>query len=178
MVPTFIIDWPFLIFLGLLYGFALKNPEGRPLFRTRAFVAGTLVLFLFIVVVFWSYRIAPDWMWMYFVEAMNVPGWIVGLILFGYYLTFLLGFLLKFELAKLGKGFPGGALVLSVAASGMIILPVKDRYLNVTTTYGWRAGILGKPLPESDVASAMNMAVAGLIVIGLLLFLWARREKT
>ena len=58
------------------------------LFKSRAFISGSLVTLGFIGLAAYSYTIAPDWMWMYFVDPAGIPLWMVIALFVAYYLAF------------------------------------------------------------------------------------------
>ena len=178
VIPTFIIDWPVLILIGLVFGFGVKGTPDRSVFATRAFFSGFIVLSLFITTVVYSYFAAPDWMFMYYVDADTVPGWIVSYILALYYLAFIFGFTAKFELAKVHKFLPWIALVLVLIGSAGVILPVADQYLTITTYEDYMAGKEGIALSESVIGKGFPFYFTPIVVLMAILgLIWSRRQK-
>jgi len=175
VVPTFIIDWPFLIFLGFLFGYAVKGIPSVSLYQTRAFWSGIAVVLFFSSLAYYTYLKEPDWMFMYFVRSSDVPHWIVYSLFAGYLLAYNLGFFMKVELAKICKKTTVAVMVLFLALSGLIILPVKERYLNVGMLDAFLSGQT-VPLGDSVVGKAgMFMPVMLALAVGL--FIWSRRQR-
>ncbi len=114
-------------------------------------------------------------MFMYFVRASEIPHWIVVLFFVGYLLAYNLGFFMKFEVGKICTKTAAALTVLFLALSGVIILPVKDRYLNVGTFDQFLAHQT-IPLNQSPVGKLGIWAgIMALLAIGL--FLWSRRQQ-
>lgn len=135
-IETFIIDWPVLMFLGLLFGsFA---PTDEP-WGSRAFKIGAGVAVVFTGTAFASYVVAPDWMWMYFV-APDPIAWTLPLIAIGYLVTFGLGFAAAQGIRVLGRGYVAGACVAMLIAEVAVVAVTWDRYRAVGTKSEWLAG--------------------------------------
>lgn len=144
--------------------------------RTRAYFSGKLVVTLFVALVYYSYLLAPDWMWMYFVKASDVPEWIVFYVLILYFFAYDVGFFLKVELAKIHRAFPVMALVLSLVAAVLVTIPLGDRYMNVGTLEQFQTGQTVR-LPQSEVGKVPGNLTALLLPLGVGLLLWSRRQK-
>lgn len=176
MVPTFIIDWPAILSIGLIFGFGVKGVPSRSLVCTRAFGSGLLVLTLFVGLVSYSYLLAPDWMLMYFADGDAIPDWIIGGLLLLYYVTFFTGFFLKFELARFHRRLPFLTLAASLAACALIILPVRERYLRVGTLEEFLVGG-GVPLSDSPVWQVPGTLSMILFPLTIFLLIWSRRQR-
>lgn len=181
VIPTFIIDWPVLILIGLIFGYGVRKPDSGfwyslpSLFLTRAFVSGKIITGLFVLIVYYSYLLAPDWMWMYFIRGAELPGWMVWYVLALYFFAYALGFLMKFELEKLSTKSPFLMMLFMLVAEAGIIFPLKDRYLHVGT-YSEFYSNLALPLPESVVGTVPGVLTGILVVIAILLLVWSRRQ--
>lgn len=180
MLLTFIVDPPFLLFLGFLFAMAIPMTSRRPLRRTTAFFAGLVTFVIFIVGVvisFWKY---PDWMWMYFANVSGAPLSVQGLHLllgiFVYYLLYCLGFLWGARTKARNNGAAWILLVLLGLASALIIVPFFPRYYSVGTTADYISGN-GIPLPKSPLALVYNIAMPLMAVVGGVGFWVARRER-
>jgi len=176
VIPTFIIDEPFLVFLGILAGSFVPAKWQGSLFRTRAFLAGSFLSLGFMALAWVGYWKAPDWMFMYFIPASKVPLWIVVYLFIFYYLLFLAGFFLHRELKKLNAILPWIAGLLFLAGSVAVVLPLLKEYQTIATFEEFHRG-LGVSLPESAVGKATTIPAIILAVVGLILCLWARKQK-
>lgn len=143
---------------------------------TRAYLSGKIVVTSFVVLVYYSYLLAPDWMFMYFAKASELPAWMPFYILILYYFAYDAGFFLKFALGKIHRSFPAVMLLLMLAASVVVVLPIKDRYLNVGTLEQFRAGQT-IPLAQSPVGRVPGTLSALLLPLGVGLLVWSRRQK-
>ena len=155
MVATFIIDWPVMALIGLVFG-ALAR-ESRPAGRT--FYAGAIVAASFGGVALVSYVVAPDWMWMYFLDPDEVA-WAVPFVLAGYLFTFVLGFAAARGLRELPRaiwGLAAGAGVLEIVSLAL----TWDRYRNVGTAAEWTSG---------DAAPLFTSSPSGDVLVISLLF--------
>ncbi len=112
---------------------------------------------------------------MYFARSSDIPRGIVGLIFLGYFLAYNFGFFLKFDLEKMGRKPPLVVAAVCLALSGLIILPVRDRYLNVGTLEQYFAG-QAMPLNDSPVGK-LGMLMPVMAALGIGLFLWSRRQN-
>lgn len=176
MILTFIIDEPFLVFLGLLAGFFVPAGWQRSLFCSRAFLAGSFLSLGFMALALIGYLKAPDWMFMYFIPASQVPLWIVIYLFIFYYLLFLAGFFLNRELRKMNPALPWCAAALFLAASVAVVLPLWKQYQTIASFEEFHRG-MGVALPDSAVGKATTLPAILLAVCGLALCLWARRQK-
>lgn len=176
MIPTFIIDEPFLIFLGLLASAFLPKSWPGSVFQTRAFLAGNWLALGFMALAAYGYFIAPDWMFMYLLPAARVPVWIVFYIFIFYYLLFVAGFLLGSELRKINRGLLWGALALALFASVAVVVPLRKEYLTVATYDEFHGGG-GVPLAESPMGKNSTLPGVVLAVTGLIALLWARKQR-
>lgn len=176
MIPTFIIDEPFLVFLGIVAGFFVPANWQGSLFRTRAFLAGSFLSLGFMALALVGYLKAPDWMFMYFIPASKVPLWIVVYLFIFYYLLFLAGFFLHRELKKLNSILPWVAGLLFLAGSVAVVLPLLKEYQTVASFDDFHRG-MGVSLPESAVGKATTIPAIILAITGLIFCLWARKQK-
>ncbi|MFN2388253.1 MAG: hypothetical protein ABR575_01400 [Actinomycetota bacterium] len=176
-METFIIDWPILLLIGIGFG-ALAPGEGW--WRSRAFAAGGATAVVFTAVALVSYVLAPDWMWMYFLDPDEVV-WAVPVIVLGYLLFFVLGFAASVSLRSIGIS----AVAASALGAGVLELAVVaitwDRYHLIGTRAEWlqgRAHELLTAAPEGSAGPIGAMGAAFLVVVGVAwLLAWkARRE--
>jgi len=166
--------------MGLFFGFGIKGgqvPGGRSVCRTRAFVVGLLVLTLFNFTVIYSYLVAPDWMFMYFLKAETIPPWMIGYTLLFYYLVFIFGFFLKTELGKIHPILPWMALGISFLGTVGVILPLKKQYLTVTTFEQFHNTGVGLALSQSPVGEIPAYLTPVILMAALLGLLWSRRQQ-
>lgn len=154
----------------------MKGTPTGGLIATRAFWSGKLIVLLFAVLVYYSYLLSPDWMWMYFAKASDLPSWFTWYALILYFFAYAAGFFLKFELGKVSKGLPVLLLLAMLAASVGVTLPLKDRYMNVGTMEQYRAGQT-TPLNQSPVGKVPGTLSAVLVPLAIGLLVWSRRQK-
>lgn len=180
MILTFLIDPPLLLFLGVLFACALPMTSSAPIGRSRAMIAGLIVLTIFNLAVAISYVQYPDWMWMYFVQASNWSSIGIGLSLLvgllAYYLIFALGFYWGISRRAFSGKIPWALLGILLVLSGAAIVPVFDRYFHVGSYADFIAGT-ALELPTSPLAPVFNTAFPLMILAAIPLILWARKEK-
>lgn len=180
MLLTFLIDPPFLLFLGYLFAFALPLHATVPIFRSRALKGGLITVTIFNLAVAISYLRYPDWMWMYQFDTARWSNGLQTTALVGgvaaYYLLFVLGFFwgLRIRIRTNHRWLYGIGLLLT---SGLVILPVFDQYFHVGTFAEYTAGT-AIPLPLSPLAPVYNITLPLMVLTGALLFRWACREKS
>jgi hypothetical protein len=176
VIPTFIIDWPVLLLIGFLFGYGVKGMKTDSVFKTRAFVSGLVIIALFSALVYYSYLLAPDWMFNYFTRASDVPSWLIVYIFVLYFFAYAAGFMLKFELQKMGKGFVIVMGVVLLAASIAVPMALGDRYMMVGTLDQFYDG-QAIPLPQSPVGKVPGTLTLVLIPLAIGLLIWSRRQK-
>ena len=173
---TFIIDWPILILIGLIFGYGVKGTPRGSLFMTRAFITGKMITALFVVIVYYSYLLAPDWMWMYYVRASDLPSWMVWYVLVLYFFAYAIGFCLTVEGAKVARAYPPFLILLMLAAEGVLIWALLDRYIVVGTIEQFLAGT-GTALADSVVGGTPTILTVLLIPLSLAFIYWSRRQR-
>lgn len=135
MIATFIIDWPVLIFIGVVFG---AFAPGTSWWRGRAFVAGLVTAAVFTATAVISYFIEPDWMWMYFLDPDEVS-WVVPLIPVGFLLLYALAFAAAVSLRQLDRLALWAAGALALLAEIVVVAVTWDRYRLVGTRQEWLA---------------------------------------
>ncbi|MFO1463823.1 MAG: hypothetical protein U1F66_08585 [bacterium] len=175
MSPTFLIDEPVLIAIGILSALALPKTWGRSALVSRAFWAGSYLALGFIGLAAYGYATAPDWMFMYLIPARAVPFWLIPYALILYYFLFLAGFFLGRELRTLHGALPWLALLLSLIAAVAVTIPLLPAYRVVASYEEFQQG-LGVPLAQSTVSRNTLIPTIVLALSGLLGLVWARRQ--
>ncbi len=176
MIETFIIDWPIMSLLGFVFGaFA---PRER-WWTTRAFRAGLASAAVFTLVALISYFIAPDWMWMYFLDPSRVA-WVVPVILIAYLAVFAVSFAAAIALRELGPKLVW-ALVAGCAVLEAAVLAITwDRYHQIGTRQQWLADAaheLVTPTPTGPARTISLLVPVFLIVLGAsLVSVWRNRR--
>jgi hypothetical protein len=176
VILTFIIDWPILILIGLLFGYGLKGTPSRGFFLSRAFITGKVIVTLFVLIVYYSYLIAPDWMWMYYVADAEMPRWMVFYILILYYFAYAVGFALTVEGRKFHSGYPPFLMIIMIVAEVLLIMGLKARYVVVGSLAEYQAGT-AIPLAESSVGQVPTYLTALLLPLGIGFLLWSRKQR-
>ena len=181
MLLTFLIDPPFLLFLGYLFAFALPLHAATPIIRSRALKAGLITLTIFNMAVVISYLRYPDWMWMYLFSASQ---WSAGARLATlaggvliYYILFLYGFAWGLRRRVANKPHAWWPALLLLVMSGLVIVPVFEQYFHVGTQAEYLAGH-AVALPASSLAPIYNVTIPCMLIIGTALFVWARKETS
>lgn len=158
-IATFIIDWPIIVFIGLVFG-ALA-PERDPL-RSRPFIAGAITALVFTATAVVSYFIVPDWMWMYFPADHGELRALVPWMPVGYVLTFVLAFAAALGLkSTLRRG------AVWVAAATMLLFEIAlvavlwERYNLVGSREEWTAGRAAELFSLAPSGDARTIGLMG-----------------
>ena len=175
-VKTFIIDWPVLLFIGFVFGaFA---PRAR-WFGSRPFVAGAVSAVAFTLVAFISYAIAPDWMWMYFIDPSDAV-WALPAIFVGYLFFYVLGFAAAIAMSEIGRGLVWGAAALCALLEVVVVALTWDRYHLIGSRSEWLNGTADELLtasPAGDAKTIGFLAPVFIVVTAIALFLTIRQRR-
>lgn len=165
-----------LLLIGFLFGYGVKGAPTQSVFLTRAYISGKLVVALFSGLVYYSYLLAPDWMFNYFTRDADVPGWMIAYIFLLYFVAYASGFAMKFETAKIHKAYPILLMIVLLAASAAIPIALGERYMLVGTMEEFlnRTAV---PLPQSAVGKVPGTLTLAIIPIGLGLLWWSRKGR-
>jgi hypothetical protein len=125
-----------LLFLGILFG-AFAPREAW--WKSRAFFAGSVAALVFTIVAFASYAVAPDWMWMYFLDPGDVA-WSLPAIAIGYLVAFGMGFAAAVALKSLSTRLVVAAAASMLAAEIVVLAITWSRYHEVGTRAEWLRG--------------------------------------
>jgi hypothetical protein len=165
-----------LIFLGILFGaFAPRDAW----WRSRAFKAGSVTAVAFTAVAFASYAVAPDWMWMYFLDPNDVAWAVPGLVL-AYLATYLTGFAAAIGLQQLGPKALAVAGAATVVAEVGVIALTWSRYHLVGTRAEWVGGDaheLFSISPSGPVRTIGILVPAFFVVLAVALYLTWRSAR-
>ena len=135
MIATFIIDWPVVLAIGLLFG---GWAPARP-FESKAFRFGAAVAAVFTSTALISYFIAPDWMWMYFIDPSDAA-WVVPIAVIGYLFTYVVGFAAGSSIRRASelahRAAVASALLMEIAVVGL----TWDRYHLIGSAQEWSTG--------------------------------------
>jgi hypothetical protein len=165
-----------LLLIGFLFGYGVKGTPTQSVFLTRAYLSGKFVVALFSALVYYSYRLAPDWMFNYFARDVDVPGWMIIYIFVLYFVAYAAGFAMKFETAKIHKAYPVLLMIALLAASAAIPISLGTRYTLVGSMDQFLAGT-AVPLTQSAVGKVPGTLTLAIVPIGLGLLWWSRRER-
>ena len=161
MIATFIIDWPTLGLIGLVFGgFAPRMAW----WRSRSFYRGGFTALVFTIIAMISYAIAPDWMWMYFLDPDEVS-WTIPLIPVAYLFVYVLAFAAAASLKQIGAGATWGALVLMTGLQIAVVGATWDRYHLVGTAAQWSAGRANELFSTSAEGDARSIGLLGPIFV-------------
>ena len=176
-IETFIIDWPVLTFIGLLFG--VFAPEHSP-WSARAFKAGLVTSVAFTATAFVSYVVAPDWMWMYFLDP-DAVAWSLPVIAIAYPATFVLGFAAALGLRSVSRSLVFVAAAASLVAEAVILGLTWDRYRFVGSTKQWltdQAVPLFGGSPEGPVRVITPLGpVFAVVFVAALVWTWRSRRE-
>ena len=157
MVATFIIDWPVLTFLGFAFG--AYAPVQR-WWRSRAFLGGAITAIVFTSTALISYAVAPDWMWMYYVDPDKVS-WSVPLIGVAYIVLFGFAFLSAVGLKASDVNVVWPLAIVSLAGEVLILALTWDRYHRVGTTVEWLRGQAAELFSVSPEGPVKTIGILG-----------------
>jgi hypothetical protein len=160
-METFIIDWPVLALLGLAFGSFAPSERW---WRSRAFVAGTASAIAFTATAMISYVLAPDWMWMYFLEREDAS-WAVPFIPVGFLFVYVMSFAAATALKGLGRGVVWIAAGLAVAAEVIVLSLTWDRYHRVGTTAEWLRDSAHELFTTSPTGPVKTISVLGPVFV-------------
>ncbi|MDQ3940158.1 MAG: hypothetical protein M3238_02280 [Actinomycetota bacterium] len=175
-IATFIIDWPVVALIGLVFGAFAPSERW---WRSRAFGAGLFSAAVFTTTALISYALVPDWMWMYFLDPDDVT-WSVPLIAAAYLFVYLLGFASAVSLKSLGRAalwLAGGGLAIMELA---VVAITWDRYHLVGSRSQWLAGNAHELFATSPTGPVRTIGLLGPIFIAILavsLFLTYRGKR-
>lgn len=177
MIETFVIDWPILSILGLAFGaFA---PRGR-WWRSRAFVAGFASALVFTVVALVSYVIAPDWMWMYFLDPAEV-WWAVPLVLVAYLAVYAVTFAAAISLREVGPKLVWLMVAVGAVMEVAVVGITWDRYHLIGTRQEWLADAAHELLTLSPTGPALTISLLGPVffvtLIASSVAVWRQRNQ-
>jgi hypothetical protein len=165
-----------LLLIGFLFGYGVKGTPTQSVFLTRGYISGKLIVALFSGLVYYSYLLAPDWMFNYFTRASDIPGWMIVYIFLLYFVAYASGFAMKFETAKIHKAYPILLMIVLLAASAIIPVSLGTRYTLVGSLDQFLAGT-AVPLPQSAVGKVPGTLTLLIVPIGLGLLWWSRKER-
>lgn len=165
-----------LLLIGVIFGFGVKGSPAGSVFKTRAFVSGFVIVGLFSGLVYYSYLLAPDWMYNYFVKASEVPGWMVPYIFVLYFAAYAAGFVFKFEIEKFCRVTLFLFMAILITACILVPLSLGTRYTMVGSMDQFLAG-QALPLPKSPVGKVPGNLTLVLLPLGVGLLWWSRKQR-
>jgi len=165
-------DWGFLFIAGLVFGFfnSRQVAAKASIFFNRYYLAAFLFQTLFCMpLAIYCYVVFPDWCWMYWVDAHQVPLVWVILAFLGYYLAMSMGFGLAAFAEKLKPGLGRMILRICLAAFLVFLIVFFKRLFFVGSIEEFRAGALPffarrEPLFALLIVG-FSLAIAALIYI-------------
>jgi len=175
--PTFLVDQPILILIGLLAGFFIPKNWEKSLFFSRAFWVGSFIALGFMGLSYYGYLKAPDWMFGYLFPASQIPTWAILFIYISFYLLYVLGFLLQPQLRKIHFYCAVSAPALALATEGILLALQWRAYQTIASFEDFHQG-RGIHLSESEVGKEGTFPMIAIVLAGIFLFIWAKRQKT
>jgi hypothetical protein len=156
VVATFIIDWPVLLAIGLLFGgWAPVRP-----FDSRPFVIGGMVSVVFTATALISYAIAPDWMWMYFIDPSTAV-WTIPVITLGYLFFYVLGFAAAVSLRAYSRMALKAAIASALLLEAAVVALTWDRYHLIGSAIEWGTGRAHELFSLSPTGPARTIGLLG-----------------
>jgi hypothetical protein len=176
VIPTFLIDTPVMVLLGMLYTPLEREPEKR-FYRTKTFQASCRLAGLFLVLVVVSYIFYPDWMWMYFVTAKELgilmqAAIVVYVLLALYLLPFVAGYFLGANFYSTNKIIWWASVFLNLAIEGLLIIALWNRYNSVGTLEEFLNGTT-RSLTDFHLLSGL-LNGGGILLVVLGIWQWRR----
>jgi hypothetical protein len=168
-----------LILLGLVFG-AFAPDELW--WRSRAFVGGCVSAAAFTAVALVSYAIAPDWMWMYFLDPADAS-WAVPLIPAAYMFVFALAFAAAVAVRRAARGLLWAAVGIAIGLEVTVISITWDRYHLVGSEREWLEGTAEELFSASPGGDAKTIGLLGPVflavsIVALVMVYRGRREAT
>jgi hypothetical protein len=160
-VQTFIIDWPILLFLGILFG---SFAPAESWWRSRPFLAGLATALVFTTIAFISYAVAPEWMWMYFLTPSDVA-WALPGIAIGYVAVFALGFAAAVGLKPLGARVLASAAVTMLIGEIGVVALTWSRYHLIGTRQEWTSGTAHELFTASPSGPVTTIGLLGPVFV-------------
>ena len=177
-IATFIIDWPVLVLLGIV--FAIVTPPQR-WWQSRAFLAGMIVSGFFTASALLSYVVAPDWMWMYFIDPAEAR-WTLPLMPFAYLGTYVLGFAAGISLKQFSPRVAWAGAVAALAFEVGVVALTWDRYRAVGSATQWSSGNAYDLFATSPSGPVVTISVSGaaflVSLVVALTFVWRKSRAS
>jgi hypothetical protein len=137
VIPTFIIDAPVMVILGMLYTRLEREPE-KPFYRTKTFLASCRLAGVFLALVLVSYVLYPDWMWMYFFRTSDLSfsrqiSLLGGVFWMLYAIPFLAGYFWGLAFHAKNKMAWWAGILVNLALEGLLLFTFWERYRAIGT---------------------------------------------
>lgn len=165
-----------LILLGLVFG-AFAPDELW--WRSRAFLGGVVSTAAFTIVALVSYAIAPDWMWMYFLDPSEAS-WAVPFIPVAYLFVYALAFAAAVAVRRAARGVLWTAIAIAIGMEAAVIAITWDRYHLVGTDREWLEGTAEELFSASPGGDAKTIGLLGpvflVVLVVALVMVWRGRE--
>ncbi|MFN2593705.1 MAG: hypothetical protein ABR579_02310 [Actinomycetota bacterium] len=165
-----------LMFIGLLFGAFSPTSQW---WKSTAFTAGAVTAAVFTATAFISYALAPDWMWMYWIDPSHAA-WALPGIAIGYLFVFTVSFAAGTAIKQLGTRVQITAVVAALCGEVGIVAITWDRYHRIGTTAQWLQGKAHElfSLHPSGAARAIGAMgpVFALAFVACLVVTWRSRD--
>ncbi len=164
-----------LALIGLAFGgFASRDAW----WRSRAFYAGFATAAVFTLVAMLSYLVAPDWMWMYFLDPDEVA-WSLPLIPVGYLFVYVVGFAAAIPLRAASRRMWWGSLAATLAMEVVVLGITWDRYHEIGTTREWLNDAAHELFTATPTGPARTIGLMSpvIIIVAVVAFLYVRRQQ-
>ncbi len=124
-----------------------------------------------------SYAMAPDWMWMYYIDSRQVSWLFLVYVLISLYgLPLIAGLFLGQELYARRKIYWLAAILACLLVEGLLLALLWDRYNFISDYLGFLQR-KGQPLVGSTHPLALLLNMGGVILLVVAVYLWRRLKK-
>jgi hypothetical protein len=128
-----------------------------------------------------SYTVAPDWMWMYFIDPAEAR-WTLPLMPFAYLVTYIIGFAAGISLKQVSARVAWGGALAALAFEVGVVALTWDRYRAVGSATEWSSGtaydLFASPPSGPVVTISVSGAVFLVSLVVALIFIWRQSRAS
>lgn len=166
-----------MVLIGTLYA-PFHSRKAKSPFHSSAAQASYWLAGVFMALVLVSYGLAPDWMWMYFIDHHSVSVFAVGYVLLMLYiLPLVVGIVLGQILYQAGKTWWRVSVIVCVGIEAALLAGLWRRYNTVATSGEYITG-RGETLLGGTGTLAVVMNIGGVVCALTAVYWWRRLAKS